>query len=143
MNTEENQRKLEKIKRILDCCCMESICAARYTIEECDTERGLYLLLFIYNRQNKIIEARLSSYDDMQDIAIRIRRKCRNQLRQYANISKIIVNKYSASCCIEVMEHKSDKFRVDIYLNGYVTILKGDYNEIIEQLIKGIHNESK
>ena len=143
MNTKEDQRKLERIKKILDCCCMESICAARYTIEECDTERGRYLLLFVYNRQNKIIEARLSDYDDMVDIAIRIRRKCRNQLQQCTNISKIVFNKYNAGCCIEVMEHKNDKFRVDVYLNGYVTILKGEYNDIVEQLMKGINNESK
>lgn len=134
MNEKEKQRKLAKIKKILNAACMESICMSRYTIEECDTERGVYLLLFVYNRQNKVIEARLSNYNDMIDIATKIRKKTQNQIKQCQGISKVAFDKYNISCCVEVVNHRDDIMKIELYFADETKILTGTYSDIVDEI---------
>lgn len=134
MESKEKQRILAKIKKILNAACMESICMARYTIEECDTERGIYLLLFVYNRQGQVIESRLSDYNNMIEIAIKIRKKVQNQLKQCQGISKIVFDKYNVGCCIEVIKHHDDTMRAELYFADGTKTLSGSYYDIVDEI---------
>lgn len=143
MNTKENQRKLDEIKRILDRCCMESMCVARYTIEECDTERGVYLLLFVYNRQDKVIDARLSDYAGIKETAIKIIKKIQNQVKKCQCISKEVFDKYKVGCCVDLVEYYNDTFIVYVYFPTFTKILKGNYYDIIDEIRYRNIDESK
>ena len=122
---------------------MESICMARYTIEECDTERGIYLLLFVYNRQNKVIEARLSNYIEMVEIATKIRKKIQSQLKQCQGISKVVLDKYNVGCCIEVVNHRDDILKAELYFADKTEIFTGTYSDIVDEIRYRMKYESK
>lgn len=143
MDAKERQRKLEKIKKIMDACCHESLCAARYEIEDCSTEEGIYLLMFVYNRQNEVIEARLAKHDDMVQIATKIRCKSQAQLEQCSAIARVAAEKYNVGCCVEVIHHRYDTLRAELYFEEGIKILRGTYVDIIYEMMKGELNESK
>lgn len=143
MATKEKQKKLEKIRKIMNACCMESMSIARYTIEDCNTESGIYQLLFAYNRKDEVVEARLAECNDMIDIAHKIRRKSQGQLEQCSAIRRVVAEKYNVSCCVEVINHRYDTLRAELYFKQGTKILRGPYIDIIEEIMKGELNESK
>lgn len=133
----ENQKKLKQIKRIMNLCCNESLSADRYTIEECSTEDGVYLLMFVYNAKNEVIEARLSSFDNMIDIAKKIRWKTQTHVSQCNAIAHLIAEKYDVSCVVEVLHYKNDILKVEMeVINQDSEVIKGTYNDIIDNLLK-------
>lgn len=138
METKENQKKLKKIRKIMNLCCDESLSADRYTIEECNTEDGMYLLMFVYNVKNEVIEARLSSYDGMVDIAKKIRWKTQTHVSQCNAIAHLIAEKYDVSCIIEILNYRNNLLKVKMDLiNKGPEIIKGTYRDIIDYLLKG------
>lgn len=136
----ENQKKLKKIRKIMNLCCDESLSVDRYTIEECKTEDGMYLLMFVYNADNEIIEARLSSYDNMITIAEKIRWKTQTHISQCNAIEHLVAKKYDTSCIVEVLHYKNDVLRTEIELpkqGNYRDIIdiRGTYRDIMDNLL--------
>lgn len=137
MESKENQKKIKKISKIMDLCCDESLSVDRYTIDECNTEDGVYLLMFVYNAKNEVIEARLSSYSDMFDIAKKIRWKTQTHISQCNAIAHLVAERYNTSCIVEVLHYRNDILKVEIEVTKRGDIkITGTYRDIIDNLLK-------
>lgn len=134
METKENQKKLKKIRRIMNRCCTESLSVNSYTIEERHVEDGIYLLMFVYNAKNEVIEARIASYDDMVEIAEKIRRKTQIHISQCNAIAHYIAEEYDMNCIVNVIHHRKDILKVTLSYNKGTKIIKGTYSEIMDDL---------
>lgn len=134
METIENQKKLKKIRRIMNRCCDESLSADRYTIEERSVEDGMYLLMFVYNTKNEIIEGRIASYDDMVEIAEKIRTKSKIHINQRNSIEHYINEEYDTRCIVDVIHYRNDILKVTYYDKGIKKIQQGTYGDIINEL---------
>lgn len=134
MEKKENQKKLKKIRRIMNRCCDESLSADRYTIEECNVEDDIYLLMFVYNTKNEIIEGRLASYDDMIEIAEKIRRKSQIHISQCNAIAHYIAEEYDMRCIVNVAHYRKDILKVTLCYDKGTKIIQGTCHDIIDEL---------
>ena len=134
METKENQKKLKKIRRTMNRCCYESLSVDRYTIEECNVESDVYLLMFVYNVKNEIIEGRIASYDDMVEIAEKIRRKSKIHISQCNAIAHYIAEEYDMRCIVNVIHYRKDILKVTLYYNQGIKIIQGTYSDIMNDL---------
>lgn len=134
METRENQKKLKKIHRIMNRCCDESLSADRYTIEECNVEDDIYLLMFVYNTKNEIIEGRLASYDNMIEIAEKIRRKSQIHISQCNAIAHYIAEEYDMRCIVNVVHYRRDTLKVTMIYNKDIKVIQGTYGDIMDDL---------
>lgn len=134
METKENQKKIKKIRRIMNRCCAESLSVNSYTIEERRVEDGMYLLMFAYNSKNEIIEARIASYDDMVEIAEKIKGKSQMHINQCNAIAHYIAEEYDMECIVDVIHYKKDVLKVTLSYNKGIKIIKGKYSDVMGDL---------
>lgn len=134
METKENQKKLKKIQRIMNRCCAESLSVNSYTIEERNVEDDVYLLMFVYNVKNEIIEARIASYDDMIEIAEKIKRKSQIHIDQCNAIAHYIAEEYDMRCIVNVIHYRKDMLKVTLSYNKGIKIIQGTYSDIMDDL---------
>lgn len=57
--------------------------------------------------------------------------------------ARVAAEKYDVGCCVEVIHHRYDTLRVELYFNQGTKILRGPYIDIIDEMMKGGLNESK
>ena len=134
MESKENQEKMKKIRRIMNRCCDKSLSVRRYTIEERSVEDGMYLLMFVYNVKNEILEARIASYDDMIEIAEKIRAKSRIHINQCDSIAHYIAEEYGMRCIVNVIHYRKDILKVTLSHDKGIKIIQGTYSDIIDDL---------
>lgn len=135
MDTREKETKIQKIKSIMDLCCEESLSVAYYTIEMCKAEYDTdHLLLFVYNCKHEILEARLSNYDDMIEIAKKIRKKSKTHKFQRTAICDYVREKYESPCMVKVDNYRDDVLKLKLSINGKVETIQGTYSEIMGKL---------
>lgn len=134
METKENQKKLKKIRRIMNLCCDESLSVNSYTIEERHVEDGIHLLLLVYNSKDEIIEGRIASYDDMIEIVKKIRWKTQTHISQCNAIANYIDEEYDMRCIVNVIHYRKDILKVTLRYNNGIKIIQGTYSEIMNDL---------
>lgn len=131
----ENQRKLKKIKNIMDKCCLESLSADHYSINLCKIEHDTdNILLFVYNCKHEIIEARLSNYDVMIEIANKIRQKSKIHISQCKAISNYVRDEYKKPCIVKIVNYRRDLLEVKLKIDEKEEIIQGTYVEIIDKI---------
>lgn len=134
METKENQKKLKKIRRIMNRCCAESLSVNRYTIEERNVEDDVYLLMFVYNVKNEIIEARIASYNNMIEITEKIRAKSKIHINQCNSIAHYIAEEYDIDCIVSVLHYRKDILKLELCLDKGIKIIQGTYSDIMNDL---------
>ena len=97
------------------------------------------------NNKNEIIEGRIASYDDMTEIAEKIRRKSQIHISQYNAIAHYIAEEYDMRCIVNVIHYRKDILKVTMSYNKGIKIIQGTYSDIMDDLRyrKVIKNENK